>query len=58
MQDAYHKTAPNKIKSAEQKILQSGELLQKNVNKPEQDRSDYSKKILGRKKDEDNSFIE
>ena len=52
MVERQHKTTPNKIKSAEQKILQSGELLQKNVDIQEDDRHWYSPgrdKITGRK---------
>ena len=56
MVERQHKTAPNKIKSAEQKVLQSGELLQKDVNKPEQDR--LTRGVFGRDKDEHNKFIE
>ena len=56
MVERQHKTAPNKIKSAEQKILQSGELLQKDVNKPEQDR--LTRGVFGRDKDKHNNFIE
>jgi hypothetical protein len=52
MVEQQHITASNKIKSAEQKILQSGEILQKNVDIQEDDRHWYSPgrdKITGKK---------
>lgn len=49
-----HKSVPNKITRAEQKILKNGEEVQKQINKKESNRL----KLFGRSKNQNSSFTE
>lgn len=56
--DRQNESDPSRIKTAEQKVLHNGEQLQQNVNKRAQDRTYIQKRLIGRHKDENNSFVE